>query len=200
MAFGGMAMKFLRSDSGQVLIFRTPSSRVGKAETAQQTPVVPASQPANAAPQAVGAVTSHCCFICQWCASPILLPHDQMGLPFAHPSLRSIEVRTVAAICASCHHIASYSLFRACPGFDTRHKLMPAPTAGTTILLEWLRCDMTGCQYKVPLFVNFDSHLSDKEKLSLIAKWVWHNLTCTGGHRIPRPASIPRPDPALVVD
>ena len=117
----------------------------------------------------VPAVTSHCCFFCQWCSSPILLAHDQMGLPFAHPSLRRIEVRSVASVCRSCNHVASYSLFRGCSGFDTRHKLMLAPTAGKTILLEWLQCDASSCPFRVPLFVNFDDDLSAEDAARFIA-------------------------------
>lgn len=193
-------MKFLRDESGHILVLRSPFSLLGKTATVEQTSVTPAVQSAVATPSAAETATSHCRFICQWCAAPFLLPHDPMGLPFAGPSVRRIEVRTIAAVCTSCHHIANYSLFRGSPGFNTRHKLMPAPTTGTTILLEWLQCDASGCPYKVPLFVSFASDLSDKEKLSLVAKWVWHDLKCTAGHRICRPASIPRPDPALATD
>jgi len=194
-----MTMKLLRDESGHILVLRNPFSLPGKTAIVEQTSVAPAPEPAIAAPSAAETATlaSHCRFICQRCAAPFLLPHDLMGLPFAGPSVRRIEVRTIAAVCTSCHHIANYSLFRGSPGFNTRHKLMPAPTVGTTILLEWLRCEAAGCPYKVPLFVNFDSDLSDKEKLSLVAKWVWHDLKCTAGHRIRRPSSIPRPDPAL---
>ena len=179
-------MKFLRDNSGHVLILRSPFSMWSRTATAEKTPVTPAPRPAVVATPAGSAVTSHCCFMCQSCASPILLPHDQMGLPFANPSVRRIEVRTVAAVCGSCRHIANYSLFRGCPGFDTRHKLMPAPTAGTTLLVEWLQCDASGCPYKVPLFANFDSDLFHQDGVTLTANWVWQNLKCIAGHRIHR--------------
>jgi hypothetical protein len=192
MAFGGMAMKFLRNDGGHIFIFRGPSSQASVTAASEHASVAPAP-PAVAAP----AVASHCCFICRSCGSPILLPHDQMGMPFAHPSLRRIEVRTIAAVCTSCHHIDNYSLFRGCPGFNTRHKLMPAPTAGTTSLLEWLHCDGSGCPFRVPLFVTFDRDLSREKRSSIAANWFWQDLTCIAGHRIRPLVSAPRPSAAL---
>jgi hypothetical protein len=193
MAFGGIAMKFLRNDSGHIFIFHGSSSQSSNTAASGHASVVPSV----AAPPIVPAVASHCCFICRSCGSPILLPHDQMGMPFAHPSLRRIEVRTIAAVCTSCHYIDNYSLFRGCPGFNTRHKLMPAPTAGTTFLLEWLHCDGSGCPFRVPFFVNFDRNLSYEEQSSLTANWFWQDLTCIAGHRIRPLVSAPRPNGAL---
>ena len=188
-------MKLLRDESGHLTALRNPFTYWSKTTMPDQSAEVVTRPPAVTVP----AVTSHCCFFCQWCSSPILLAHDQMGLPFAHPSLRRIEVRSVASVCRSCNHVASYSLFRGCSGFDTRHKLMLAPTAGKTILLEWLQCDASSCPFRVPLFVNFDDDLSAEDAARFIASWIWHDLQCISGHRIHRAVSAPhrnveRPD------
>jgi hypothetical protein len=192
-----MAMKFLRDESGYVAVLRSPFSVWRKRAAIETHSVVPAPQGTVADSTPVPAVTSHCCFFCHECGSPILLPHDLMGSPFAQPSLRRIEVRTVATVCMSCNNVGCYSLFRGCPGYDTRHKLMPAPAAGTTLLLDWLQCDASGCPFRVPLFANFDSDLSDQDKARLTENWSWHDLQCFSGHRIRRADLTKRPSAAL---
>ena len=186
---GGWPLKFLRNNSAHIFISRVSSFQANK----NATPEHPSVTAAVAVSPAVLAVASHCCFICQSCSSPILLPHDQMGMPFAHPSLRRIEVRTIAAVCTSCHHIDNYSLFRGCPGFNTRHKLMPAPTAGNyvppaVVALQMDRIAHSGS----PFFVNFDRDLSHEEQSSLAANWFWQDLTCIAGHRIRPPVLMSR--------
>ena len=186
-------MKFLRNESGQIVLPRTPFSLWSKTAPTELRYTPPGPQPAVAAATPAPAVTSHCCFVCRWCGSPILLPHDRMGLPFANPSVRRIEVRTIATVCGSCHLVGNFSLFRGCPGFDTRHKLVPAPVAGTTLLVEWLKCDAPGCPFQVPLFVNFESGLSEDDKTRLSAKWIWQTLKCMSGHSIRRTAAPSHP-------
>lgn len=185
-------MKLLRDESGHVAVIRNPFAHWSKTAASEQS--AEAAIHSVAAPKAVKAATLHCCFFCQWCNSPILLPHDQMGLPFAQPSLRRIEVRTIASVCKSCNQVGNYSLFRGCPGFDTRHKLTPAPASGKTILVEWLECDAAGCPFQVPLFVNFDSDLSAEDAAKFVASWVWNDLVCISGHRIRRRVSAPHRD------
>jgi hypothetical protein len=183
-------MKFLSDEFSNISPRRRPVFFWSKT-TAPDEPVDVAAHPA-ALPPAAPAVTSHCCFYCQTCGSPILLPHDQMGLPFAQPSLRRIEVRTIATVCTSCNHISNHSLFRGCPGYDTRNKLMPAPTSGRTVLALWLQCDGSDCPFRVPLFVNLDSDLSNESYAGLVANWIWDDLTCIAGHNLRRAASTPR--------
>jgi hypothetical protein len=182
-------MKLLRDEGGYAAALRNPFAHWSKTTTTEQS-AEPAA-PSVTERKAVAAVTLHCCFFCQCCNSPILLPHDQIGLPFAQPSLRRIEVRTIASVCKSCNQVGTYSLFRGCPGFDTRHKITPAPAAGKTILVEWLECDAAGCPFQVPLFVNFDSDLSPEDAAKFVASWVWNDLVCISGHRIRRRVSAP---------
>jgi hypothetical protein len=114
-----------------------------------------------------------------------------MGQPFGHPTVRKIEVRTIATVCQSCRLIASYSLFRGCSGFDTRHRLLPSTVSGSTVLFDWLKCDAEGCPFRVPFFVNFDRDLSLEEKARVVTNWIWQDLVCMSGHRIYKPASLP---------
>jgi hypothetical protein len=193
MATGDTAMRLLRDESGYLAALRNPFA--SKATTAEQATDGVVTHPAPVL-KAFPAVTSHCCFFCLRCGAPIPLPHDQIGLPFAQPALRRIEVRSIASVCRSCKHVGNYSLFRGCPGYDTRHKLMPAPISGKTILVEWLQCDAPGCPFRVPLFVNFESGLSPEDAAKFIAGWIWHDLKCMSGHRIRRAVSAPHRETA----
>ena len=119
---------------------------------------------------------------CEWCGAAILLPNDRIGSPFGNPDARKIDVRSIATVCLHCKHIGNYSMFRACRGFDTRHKIVHAPNSGTTALLNWLRCVESTCPARVPLFVRLDQDAA--ENPAAAAEWLWEGLTCASGHRI----------------
>ena len=132
--------------------------------------------------------TQHCCFFCSWCAAIISLPHDRLGLMFAGPAIRRVNVRSIATVCGSCSHIASYSLFRGGYGYDTRHKLAAVHPVGTTVLADWLRCEEKSCAYPLPLFVASEGELTGDTVKDLARNWDWEGLTCASGHPILRPA------------
>ena len=174
-------MKFLRDESGYVLVLRRPRLiSVGEAtETAEE-----ARQPAKTAEPVRRATCAvpHCSFVCEWCGAPILLPNDRIGSPFGNPDARKIDVRSIATVCFHCKHIGNYSMFRGCHGFDTRHRIVHALNCGTTALLHWLRCEESTCPARVPLFVRLDGDTA--ENPAAAAEWLWDSLTCASGHRI----------------
>jgi hypothetical protein len=187
-------MKILRDASGHVLIFAPPfglrakpispvhtSPAIQKAEVA--CPPVTANPPVAA----VRAEAQHCRFYCRWCESTIMLPHDKLGNPFANPYLRKIEVRAIATVCASCNHVAGFSLFRGCYGYDTRYGLVSAQLAGNTVLVDWLRCNEKTCIFPLPLFVTSNEELTGEMAKELARDWLWDGLTCTSGHPIVPP-------------
>jgi hypothetical protein len=174
-------MDILRDESGYVLILRRPRLWVdGNAAEEAVTPVQPAKE-AVVAPEPTCAVP-HCCFYCSWCGEPILLPNDKIGAPFGNPHVRKIDVRSIATLCNACKHIGNYSMFRACRGFDTRHRMVHAPNSGSTMLLNWLQCVESTCPARVPLFVRFER--DPAEVASEVASWMWDDLTCALGHPI----------------
>jgi hypothetical protein len=187
-------MKILRDESGHVLIFAPPFGlRVKPVTPVHASPAIQkaevASPPVAANPPvaAVSIETQHCRFNCRWCESTILLPHDNLGSPFANPYLRKIEVRAIASVCATCSHVAGFSLLRGCYGYDTRYGLVPAQLAGTTVLVDWLRCNEKTCVFPLPLFVTSTEPLTGERAKELARDWFWDDLTCTSGHRIVRP-------------
>jgi hypothetical protein len=131
--------------------------------------------------------TQHCCFYCRWCAAVIPLPHDRLGLMFAGPAIRRINVRSLATVCSSCSHVATYSLFRGAKGYDTRHKLTSIQPVGTTMLVDWLRCEEKSCAYPLPLFVCSEAELTGGSVKEIASGWDWDDLTCASGHPILRP-------------
>jgi hypothetical protein len=131
--------------------------------------------------------TQHCCFYCQWCAAIISLPHDQLSMMFAGPAIRRINARSLATVCRSCHHVATYSLFRGANGFDTRHKLAAIHPAGTTVLAGWLQCEEPTCAYPLPLFVASETELTGEMVKNLARNWEWKGLTCASAHPIHPP-------------
>jgi hypothetical protein len=174
-------MNFLRDESGYALVLGRPRLiLVGKAtEEAEETQPLPkAAQPVKSATCAV----PHCCFVCEWCGVPILLPNDRIGSPFGNPDVRKIDVRSIATVCLNCKHIGNYSMFRGCHGYDTRHKIVHTPSSGTTALLNWLHCVESTCTARVPLFAKLDS--DEAENPAVAAQWLWDGLTCASGHRI----------------
>ncbi len=172
-------MKFLRDESGYVLVMRRPSLLVSGEAVEKESRAV---QPAQADCRVEAPVCSvpHCCFYCAWCGQAILLPNDRIGSPFGHPDARKIDVRSIATICQNCKHIGNYSMFRACRGFDTRHKIMHSPIKGQTVLLHWLHCAEQTCPDRVPLFASIGAGTAETEA----ASWLWDELTCASGHAI----------------
>ncbi len=136
------------------------------------------------------AVTPHCRFVCRWCESILLLPHERIGMPFAAPYLRKVEARSIASVCDSCGHVSTFSLFRGSIGYDTRHNQVPAQPPAETILLDWLKCQESSCPFPLPLFVTREQPLSLDEARELASQWDWADLTCASGHRILAPLWI----------
>jgi hypothetical protein len=132
----------------------------------------------------------HCCFLCRWCAAPILLPHDAMGLPFGGPLVRRIEARSVGTVCGKCGHLGVYSFFRGSQGFNTRHKFVPARPAGKTLLLAWLYCEEPTCAFPLPFFVTLADSSSEESIKELAAAWNAEELVCTAGHQIIVPRGL----------
>jgi hypothetical protein len=171
-------MKRLLDESGYVLVLRKPYTVVGGKEVEKD------AGPASLIQVPVAAATCsipHCCFTCAWCQEPILLPNDRIGSPFGNPDARKIDVRSIATVCHACRHVGNYSMFRACKGYDTRHKVIHATNAGRTALLQWLQCVEKTCTARVPLFVRFNQDGSAEEAAGA---WIWDDLTCASGHRI----------------
>ncbi|MBS1804080.1 MAG: hypothetical protein JST28_11985 [Acidobacteria bacterium] len=174
-------MGFLRDESGYVLVLGRPrlmavgAASPAKEETAKRVEIA-------AKPMVVAACSvPQYCFSCSWCGEQILLPTDRIGSPFGNPDARKVEAQSIATVCMHCKHIANYSMFRNCLGFDTRHRLVHAQRKGETVLLNWLRCAEPLCMKPVPLFVNIDQENPIFEADA--ERWLWDELTCCLGHR-----------------
>ncbi len=185
-------MGILRDESGNVLVLPVPWGVRGNSKPSEQGSGTPSR------PEAAGVAISsrrpiqHCSFVCVWCEAPIALPHETLGLAFGHPSARRIEARSIATVCNSCNHVADYSLFRGCHGFDTRHKLVSSHAVGRTILVETLHCEEKTCAAAVPFYVTLSSDPSEDEGRNMVARWQWKELACASGHRI-RPVTLTLP-------
>ena len=118
------------------------------------------------------------------------LPHDKMGMAFAGPFLRKIETRSIGAVCGACAHVAGFSLFRGCYGFDTRNKLVDVAPNGKTALVDWLQCEEPTCTFQLPLFVTTENELTGERAKELAASWDWSELQCIAGHKIKAPLWI----------
>ena len=173
-------MKLLRDESGYVLVMPRPQVLAGAKAAERDLDAVQPIRAENAVARPVCSVP-HCCFYCGWCGQPILLPNDRIGSPFGHPDARKIDVRSIATICNHCRHVGNYSMFRACRGFDTRHRIMHSPIKGQTVLLHWLQCVERTCPDRVPLFMNLDD---DGRSSQEATGWLWEELTCASGHVI----------------
>jgi hypothetical protein len=182
-------MGLLRDESGYVLVLGRPRLMVvGGTAVAKQEP----ARPVEVAPQAMVAVACsvpHYCFFCSWCGEQVLLPTDRLGSPFGNPDARKMEAQSIASVCMKCKHIANYSMFRNCRGFDTRHRITHAQRNGETVLLNWLRCEEPLCVKPVPLFANTD--LQQPLDEADAAGWYWDELTCCLGHSARRIALDP---------
>jgi hypothetical protein len=137
----------------------------------------------------------HCCFYCAWCASPILLPHESLGMPFGGPLVRKIEARSIGTVCLACGHVGTYSLFRGGQGYNTRHKFVPSHSAGMTVLLDHLHCMEPTCVFSLPFFVTFDEKFSEDNVKDFAVRWNWDDLTCSVGHVILAPEWLNEPGP-----
>jgi hypothetical protein len=179
-------MNILRAVSEQLHVFTLPDhARTDPGHAA--IPIV--------APEAPNRFTSaievpHCCFYCSWCASPILLPHESLGMPFGGPLVRKIEARSVGTVCMACGHAGSYSLFRGGVGYTTRHKFVPSRTIGTTMLLGWMPCEESTCVFPLPFFVAFDEKLDEANVKEFAARWYWEDLMCPVSHMVAAPQWI----------
>lgn len=187
-------MKFLRDESGQMLILTQPNAAsptvVPGSQTRPQTTVPAKAARERSVTQARRAITQHGRFFCRWCGSLILLTHDRIGMPFGAPYLRKIESRSVGAVCTSCNHVGNFSMFRGCPGFDTRHSLVPAEPRVEPVLIDWLKCQEESCDQRLPLFLLPPEPLSAEVVRELALTWHWNELTCAVGHRILGPLWI----------
>jgi hypothetical protein len=129
----------------------------------------------------------HCCFYCLWCGTAMLFPHDSLGYAFGGPQIRKIETRCIGTVCRKCDRASAYSLFRGCPGYDTRHKFMPSPPVGRTMLLDWLACMEKSCVFPLPFFVTFDEQFTEENVKEQAAQWLWDDLSCAVSHVIQPP-------------
>lgn len=129
----------------------------------------------------------HCCFHCAQCGTPILLPHDGLGLPFGGPLVRRIEARSIGTVCPMCDKAGTYSLFHGCPGYNTRHRFVAARPRGNTVLLDWLHCEEQSCASPLPFFATFADQETEAELSTRAAGWNWEELLCTAGHTVKAP-------------
>ena len=176
-------MGLLRDESGYVLVLGRPRLMV-----VDQAPPVREERTEKIAiaakPVAAACSVPHYCFYCSWCGEQVMLPVDRLGSPFGNPDSRRIEAQSIASVCLKCRHIANYSMFRNCRGFDTRHRQLHSQRNGETVLLNWLKCVEPLCVKPIPLFVNTDPErpLDGMDA----AGWYWDELTCSLGHPIPQ--------------
>ena len=107
-----------------------------------------------------------------------------MGMMFGQPAVRQIDARSIATVCTACGHVGDYSLFRACHGFDTRHKIQEAETKGKTVLVDWLHCTEATCAARVPFFMTIEQPLEEMDGRKLEGSWLWEEVQCASGHPI----------------
>jgi len=181
-------MSFLRVVNDRFPTFSSADKESAKA--AEYERVATPTDKAKASQSSAASIETeipHCCFYCSWCGSPILLPHDSLGLVFGGPLIRRIEARSIGTVCNSCGHAAAYSLFRGGHGYNTRHKFVASRTTGKTVLLDWIRCDEPTCVFPLPVFVLVEEDSSGEEIKELAAGWTWDELKCTAGHDLRAP-------------
>jgi hypothetical protein len=138
----------------------------------------------------VMASTNHYCFYCKHCGSLIKLPADRLGCLFSSPINRDPEIdsRSIAAVCGSCKHVGSYSLFPDSPDYDPRNTPIFNEPLGDTARVCWLKCEDKDCQLRLPLFVTWYGTISKEDGLKMAQEWIWTDLKCVAGHSIPKPA------------
>jgi hypothetical protein len=182
-------MNILRAVTEQLHIFTSPERGLAHIDPTLET------ETPHRSSVSIETEIPHCCFYCSWCASPILLPHESLGLPFGGPLIRKIEARSIGAVCLPCGHVGSYSLFRGSQGYNTRHRFVPSPSLGSTVLLDWLPCQEPTCVFPLPFFVTFDEKFSEFNVKELAAQWSWEDLMCSVGHLVLAPRWILEPGP-----
>jgi hypothetical protein len=178
-------MTFLRVVSDCFPLFASPDRDSTKRAPLEVTEA--AIDEAKAAHRSVAAIETeipHCCFYCSWCGSPILLPHDSLGLPFGGPLIRRIEARSIGTVCGNCSHVGGYSLFHGCHGYNTRHRFVQARPTGKTVLLDWLRCDERTCVFPLPFFTTLEDDAAEGKIKEFAAQWIWDDLKCTSDHDV----------------
>jgi hypothetical protein len=179
-------MTLLRVVNDRFPLFASPDQTRARTASTEQTEI----KNGEAAPGAVPVIETeipHCCFYCAQCATPILLPHDSLGLPFGGPLIRRIEARSIGTVCPNCNCAGVYSLFHGCQGYNTRHKFAPAPPAGRTVLLDWLRCEEHTCGFPLPFFVTLREDGAEQTLKESAAGWNWDEVTCSSGHQVKAP-------------
>lgn len=185
-------MNILRAFGEQIGIFTSPKDSNARKPTLVRTDADNLTQPAAyqepLAPLDIE--VPHCCFFCEYCSAQILLPHDSLGFAFGGPMIRKIEARSIGTICASCGHVGTYSLFRGCHGYNTRHRFVPEFLHGRTVLLDWLPCDAESCVFKLPFFITYDDDLTEQNLKEWAPKWLWEDLACSVGHPVQPPRWI----------
>jgi hypothetical protein len=186
-------MNILRSVTEQLHIFTSPDH--AQANVGQSSSPVPEPEAAHRAFSRIEAEIPHCCFFCAWCASPILLPHESLGMPFGGPLIRKIDARSIGTVCLACGHVGTYSLFRGGQGYNTRHKFVSSHSAGTTVLLDQLDCMEPTCVFPLPFFVTFDEKFSEAHVKEFAVRWIWDDLACPVGHLIQAPKWLNEPGP-----
>ncbi len=184
-------MNILRAFGEQIGIFTSPK------DSADNKPSLVKPEPASTDSERLYQDTvpfdvevPHCCFFCACCSAQILLPHDSLGFAFGGPMIRKIEARSIGTVCDSCGHIGTFSLFRGCHGYDTRHRFVPCTLKGRTVLLDWLPCQAESCVFKLPFFVTYDADLTPENLKEWAPKWLWDSLACSVGHPIQAPKWI----------
>ncbi|HUB31316.1 MAG TPA: hypothetical protein VL967_16535 [Terracidiphilus sp.] len=177
-------MSFLRLTGDALSFFPSPDQSNAKTSPAQQPP---AASTEDAAPIVIETEIPHCCFYCAWCGSPLLLPHDSLGLPFGGPLIRRIEARSIGTVCGTCNHVGVYSLFHGCAGYNSRHRFVAARPHGKTVLLDWIRCDERTCASPLPFFLTLEDESAYTKIHDNATSWLWEGLMCTGGHEIQPP-------------
>jgi hypothetical protein len=189
-------MNILRTVSKQLRIFTGPDrAGEGANSLASSSHMILESAAPHRASSPIEAESPHCCFYCAWCASPILLPHESLGLPFGGPHIRKIEARSIGTVCLACGHVGTYSLFRGAQGYDTRHKFVPSHCVGNTVLLDRLHCIEPTCVFPLPFFVTFDEKFCESNVKEFAVRWIWGDLTCPAGHAIQTPKWLNEPGP-----
>ena len=177
-------MTFLRVVSERVPLFTSPDG--GHSEPSTRIEADQGRLSGREWP-AIETEIPHCCFHCAQCATPILLPHDSLGLPFAGPLVRRIEARSIGTVCPVCDKAGTYSLFHGCQGYNTRHRFVAARPQGNTMLIDWLRCEEHSCAYALPFFAALPDQDTEAELRKRAAGWNWDELLCTSGHAVKAP-------------
>ena len=75
-------MNILRAVTEQLHIFTSPERGLAHIDPTRET------ETPHRSSVSIETEIPHCCFYCSWCASPIVLPHESLGLHFGGPLIR----------------------------------------------------------------------------------------------------------------